>query len=87
MTDLKAKAIKIIETLPDDRMDYVLRNLESLKKYHKPVDYTEEELKQSMEAFEDLMEIARRNRVSLPADYDYREEISKELWREYENIA
>ena len=87
MTDLKAKAIKIIENFPDDRMDYVLRNLESLKKYHKPVDYTEEELKQSMEAFEDLMEIARRNRVSLPADYDYREEISKELWREYENIA
>ena len=29
MTDLKAKAIKIIENFPDDRMDYVLRNLES----------------------------------------------------------
>ena len=87
MTDLKAKAIKIIENFPDDRMEYVLRNLESLKKYHKPVDYTEDDLKQSMAAFEDLMEIANRNKVALPADYDYKEEISKELWREYENIA
>lgn len=87
MTDLKAKAIKIIEQIPDDRMNYVLRNLESLQKYSKPVDYTEDELKKSQQAFENLMKTVRKHKISLPADYDYKEEISNELWRKYESIA
>ena len=86
MTDLKAKAIKIIENFPDDRMEYLLHNLESLQENFKPVD-KEDELKKSQRAFEDLMRIVHSHKISVPVDYDYKEEISNELWRKYENIA
>lgn len=87
MTDLKAKAVKIIEQIPDEHMDYVLRNLESLLKESKTVDYTEEELKASQTAFENLMKIVNEHQVQVPDDYDYKEELSNELWRKYESIA
>ena len=76
MTDLKAKAIKIIETFPDDKMDYVLRNLESLQERFKPVD-KEERKRRANEAWKEIHRIMEPYRDKFPKDFDYKEELQK----------
>ena len=76
MTDLKAKAIKIIENFPDDRMDYVLRNLESLQENFKPVD-REERKRRANEAWKEIHRIMKPYRDKFPKDFDYKEELQK----------
>ncbi len=76
MTDLKAKAIKIIENFPDDRMDYVLRNLESLQENFKPVD-KEERKRRANEALAKIYEIMTPYRDKFPKDFDCKKEMQE----------
>ena len=85
MTELKEKAMKIIEQIPEENMKYVLKKLGDMQEELKPVD--EDELEKSKAAFEDLMNIINSHNIEVPENFDYKEEITKELWRKYESIA
>ena len=89
MTDLKAKAMKIIEQIPDEHMDYVLRNLESLLKESKTVDYTEEELRASQAAFERLQKSfgCLEDYKEVLEKQDYRDEIAEAVFEKYASIG
>ena len=86
MTELKEKAMKIIEQIPEENMKYVLKKLGDMQEEFKAVD-EKEELKKSKAAFEDLMSIINSHNIEVPENFDYKEEITKELWRKYESIA
>ena len=64
------KAIEIINQMPDNEMKYVLRRLESIREDIKPKD---PEIKKK--AVENIMKRIRP--VSLPENYDYKEEMQK----------
>ena len=76
MTELKEKAIKIIEQIPEEHMDYVLRNLESLQKNFKPVD-KEEKKRRAREAWAKIHEIMKPYRDKFPKDFDYKKELQE----------
>ena len=85
MTDLKKQAMKIIEQIPEENMKYVLKKLSDMQEELKPVD--EEELEKSIAAYEELHKILKRNNVHVPKDFDYKDEVAKEVMRKYESIA
>ena len=76
MTDLKAKAIKIIEQMPEENMNYVLSNLESLQNNLKPID-KEEKKRMAREAWAKIHEIMKPYRDKFPKDFDYKKDLQE----------
>ena len=72
MSELKAKAIKIIEQFPEERMNYVLKNLESLQEQFKPIPVEEKQ-----KALARIYKILAENPVKVSEDFDYKAEMQK----------
>lgn len=76
MSELKAKAIKIIEQFPEERMEYVLKNLENLQKNFQPSDLQEKKRK-SQEAWAEIHKIMAPHRDKFPKNFDYKKELQE----------
>ena len=76
MSESKAKAIKIIEQFPEECMDYVLKNLESLQKNFQPSDLQEKKRK-SQEAWAEIHKIMAPHRDKFPKDFDYKKDLQE----------
>jgi hypothetical protein len=82
MTQIKEKAVEMIQRLPDDKMIYIvniLQNLEALSSYETK---QEDDVAKAREAFIALEGFRKK----LPADFDYKEELAKARDEKYENI-
>jgi|GEM_PF-223495 len=76
VTDLKAKAVKIIEQIPDEHMDYVLRNLENFHERFDPAKKEERKLR-AREAWAKIHEIMEPYRDKFPKDFDYKKALQE----------
>lgn len=76
MTDLKAKAMKIIEQIPEERMNYVLKELEYLNERFDPAKKEDRKLR-AQEAWAKIHEIMAPHRDKFPKDIDYKKEMQE----------
>ena len=76
MTELKEKAMKIIEQIPEENMKYVLKKLGDMQEEFKPVA-KEEKKKQARAAWEEIHRIMAPHLEKFPADFDYKKELQE----------
>ena len=81
MTEIRAKAIRMLEKVPDEHIAEVIDFMETLNK--RQIRTTAEE---KMAAYNRIVEIAKRNRREIPADYNWKDDLTEALWEKYESI-
>lgn len=81
MTALRAEILSTLEEIPENQPEKVL---EFMKKI---LVGDENEITPEMKAYEELHEILNRNNIHVPKDFDYRDEIAKELLGKYASLG
>ena len=81
MTEIRAKAIRMLEKVPDEHIAEVIDFMETLDK--RQIRATAEE---KMAAYNRIVEIAKRNRREIPADCNWKDDLTEALWEKYESI-
>lgn len=77
MTQMKERAVELIERIPDEKMFYVINILQNLEEMssNRPADK-----KQAMEALQNILKFSGR----LPADFDADKELEEARETSYE---
>ena len=80
MTQMKERAVELIERIPDEKMFYVINILQNLEEMssNRPADK-----KQAMEALQDVLKVSGR----LPEDFDADKELQEAREEKYGNIG
>ena len=80
MTQMKERAVELIERIPDEKMFYVINILQNLEEMssNRPADK-----KQAMEALQNILKFSGR----LPADFDADKELEEAREKKYGNIG
>ncbi len=80
MTQLKKRAIEIIERIPDEKMIYVINFLQNLEETssNRPADK-----KQAMEALQNVLKFSGR----IPEDFDADKELRKAIDEKYGDVS
>lgn len=78
MTELRARAIKELENVPEEHVAEVIDFMAKLQEKEK-----EAALKESQEAYDELMEIINSRDRKIPADFDYKKEYLEWLDEKY----
>ena len=80
MTQMKERAVELIERIPDEKMFYVINILQNLEEMssNRPADK-----KQAMEALQNVLKFSGR----LPADFDAEKELQEAREEKYGNIG
>lgn len=80
MTQMKERAVELIERIPDEKMFYVINILQNLEEMssNRPADK-----KQAMEALQNVLKFSRR----LPEDFDADKELQEAREEKYGNIG
>lgn len=80
MTQMKERAVELIERIPDEKMFYVINILQNLEEMssNRPADK-----KQAMEAFQNVLKFSGR----LPEDFDADKELQEAREEKYGNIG
>ena len=81
MTALRAEILSTLEQVPDNQLDNVLDFIKKILGGNREIKTPE------MVAYEEMHEILRRNKVHVPKDFDYKEEIAKAVLEKYESIS
>ena len=81
MTEIRAKAIQMLEKIPDEHVAEVIDFMGTF--YKKQIETSAEE---KMAAYNRIVEIAKRNRREIPADYNWKDDLTEALWEKYESI-
>ena len=74
MTEIRAKAIQILEKLPDEHIAEVIDFIEVLNKKQIKLQADEK-----MAAYNRIVEISKRNRREVPNDYDWKDDLAEAL--------
>lgn len=80
MTQMKERAVELIQRMPDDNMFYVINILQNLEAM--TVDKAADK-EQAMEAFQDILKFRGR----LPKDFDADRELAEAREEKYGNIG
>lgn len=80
MTQIKERAVEMIQRMPDDNMLYVINILQNLEAMTAD-KYADRE--QAMASFQDILKYAGR----LPADFDAKKELAEAREEKYGNIS
>ena len=80
MTQMKERAVALIECIPDDNMFYVLNILENIEEMS---SNRSDDKKQAMEALQNILKFSGR----LPADFDADKELEEAREKKYGNIG
>ena len=80
MTQMKERAVELIERIPDEKMFYVINILQNLEEMssNRPADK-----KQAMEALQNVLKVSGR----LPEDFDADKELQEAREEKYGNIG
>ena len=80
MTQMKERAVELIERIPDQKMFYVINILQNLEEMssNRPADK-----KQAMEALQNVLKLSGR----LPEDFDADKELQEAREEKYGNIG
>lgn len=80
MTQMKERAVELIERIPDEKMFYVINILQNLEEMssNRPADK-----KQAMEALQNVLKLSGR----LPEDFDADKELQEAREEKYGNIG
>ena len=80
MTQMKERAVELIERIPDEKMFYVINILQNLEEMssNRPADK-----KQAMEALQNVLNFSGR----LPEDFDADKELQEAREEKYGNIG
>ena len=80
MTQMKERAVELIERIPDEKMFYVINILQNLEEMssNRPADK-----KQAMEALQNVLKFSGR----LPGDFDADKELQEAREEKYGNIG
>lgn len=80
MTQMKERAVELIERIPDEKMFYVINILQNLEEMssNRPADK-----KQAMEALQNILKFSGR----LPADFDADKELEEAREKKYGSIG
>ena len=80
MTQMKERAVELIERIPDEKMFYVINILQNLEEMssNRPADK-----KQAMEALQNILTFSGR----LPADFDADKELEEAREKKYGSIG
>ena len=80
MTQMKERAVELIERIPDEKMFYVINILQNLEEMssNRPADK-----KQAMEALQDVLKFSG----TLPEDFDADKELQEAREEKYGNIG
>ena len=80
MTQMKERAVELIERIPDEKMFYVINILQNLEEMssNRPADK-----KQAMEALQTVLKFSGR----LPEDFDADKELQEAREEKYGNIG
>ena len=80
MTQMKERAVELIERIPDEKMFYVINILQNLEEMssNRPADK-----KQAMEALQSVLKFSGR----LPEDFDADKELQEAREEKYGNIG
>ena len=80
MTQMKERAVELIERIPDEKMFYVINILQNLEEMssNRPADK-----KQAMEALQKVLKFSGR----LPEDFDADKELQEAREEKYGNIG
>lgn len=80
MTQMKERAVELIERIPDEKMFYVINILQNLEEMssNRPADK-----KQAMEALQNVLKFSGR----LPKDFDADKELQEAREEKYGNIG
>ena len=80
MTQMKERAVELIERIPDEKMFYVINILQNLEEMssNRPADK-----KQAMEAHQNVLKFSGR----LPEDFDADKELQEAREEKYGNIG
>ena len=80
MTQMKERAVELIERIPDEKMFYVINILQNLEEMssNRPADK-----KQAMEALQNILKFNGR----LPADFDADKELEEAREKKYGSIG
>ena len=80
MTQMKERAVELIERIPDEKMFYVINILQNLEEMssNRPADK-----KQAMEALQNVLKSSGR----LPEDFDADKELQEAREEKYGNIG
>ena len=80
MTQMKERAVELIERIPDEKMFYVINILQNLEEMssNRPADK-----KQAMEALQNILKFSGR----LPADFDTDKELEEAREKKYGSIG
>ena len=79
MTQMKERAVELIERIPDEKMFYVINILQNLEEMssNRPADK-----KQAMEALQNILKFSGR----LPADFDADKELEQAIAKQVRNL-
>ena len=80
MTQIKEKAVEMIQRIPEENMSYVINILQNLEEMTTNKDKDRE---QAMAAFQDILKYRGR----LPKDFDADEELAEAREEKYGNIG
>lgn len=80
MTQMRERAVELIERIPDEKMFYVINILQNLEEMssNRPADK-----KQAMEALQNILKFSGR----LPADFDADKELEEAREKKYGSIG
>ena len=80
MTQMKERAVELIERIPDEKMFYVINILQNLEEMssNRPADK-----KQAMAALQNVLKFSRK----LPEDFDADKELQEAREEKYGNIG
>ena len=80
MTQMKERAVELIERIPDEKMFYVINILQNLEEMssNRPADK-----KQALEALQNVLQFSGR----LPEDFDADKELQEAREEKYGNIG
>lgn len=80
MTEMKERAVELIERIPDEKMFYVINILQNLEEMS---SNRSSDKKQAMEALQNVLKFSGR----LPKDFDADGELQKAREEKYGNIG
>ena len=83
MTEIRAKAIQELKTVPEDQMAEVIDFIAKLKSKKESLD-NKEDRKRRKAAFERFQKY--RKSIVVSDDYNWKDDLTEALWEKYESI-